>query len=191
MLLGLAGMVVPEIAPADVDAAMAGGVPIHAEAFTDSAGYTGGKGTGVILIWRPLADVWATLTRYDDRVEYIPRVKKLKVLGQQGNRVHVWQEIDAAVTTARFTAWYELDEKAHVIHWKLDPAAGDNTLRDVDGDYTLVAVDANRTLLSYQSTIDTAFHVPRAIQAYMTRKSLPELLGNIKKRVESGGKWKR
>lgn len=189
--LGLAGLVVPGLLPEDVDAAMAGGVPIHAEAFTDAAGFTCGKGAGVILIWRPIADVWATLTSYEDRVEYIPRLKKLKVLERAPGRARVWQEVDATVTTARYTAWYELDEKAHVIHWKLDPSAGDNTLRDVDGEYTMVAVDEGRTLLSYRSTVGTALHVPRAIQAYMTRKSLPDLLGNIKKRVESGGKWKR
>ena len=195
-LLGLAGVLLPGVAlpgvaATDIDAAMAGSVPIHAEAFADAGGFTAGKGAGVILIWRPISDVWATLAHYEDRAEYIPRLKKLKVLEQQPGRVRVWQEVDATVTTARFTAWYELDEKAHVIRWKLDPSATDNTLRDVDGAYTMVAVDDRRTLLSYRSTIGTALHVPRAIQAYMTRKSLPELLGNIKKRVESGGTWKR
>ena len=191
LLLGLAGLVVPGVLEADIDAAMQGKVPVHAEAFADAEGFTGGKSSGVILIWRPVADVWATLSHYDDRAEYVPRVKKVKVLEHPPGRVHVWQEIDATVATARYTAWYELDEKAHVIRWKLDRAAADNTLRDTEGDYTMVAVDAGRTLLSYHSTIDTQLHVPRAIQAYMTRKSVPALLGNIKKRVESSGTWKQ
>ena len=184
-------LVVAGLDPPEVDRAMNGGIPIRADAFKGASGGTAGRGQGAILIWRPIADVFATLARFDNRTEYIPRVKKIAVLEQQPNRVHVWQEIDATVTTARYTAWYELDPVAHVIRWKLDPNAGDNTLKAVEGDYTMIPVDAGRTILIYHTLVDSGLHVPKAIQAYMTKKSLPELLRNIKNRVESGGTWKR
>jgi hypothetical protein len=187
----MAALVIAGLDPQEVELALQGGIPIRADAFKGASGGTAGRGQGAILVWRPVADVFATLSHFDDRTEYIPRVKKVVVLEQRPERVHVWQEIDATVTTARYTAWYELDAAAHVIRWKLDTNAGDNTLKGVEGDYTMIPVDAGRTILIYRAVIDSGLHVPRSIQAYMTKKSLPELLRNIKNRVESGGTWKR
>jgi hypothetical protein len=177
--------------PKDVEAAMSGQLPVQADAFVGISGGTAGRGQGAVLIWRPIADVWATLTRFVDRPEYIPRLKKLKVLEQQPNRIRLWQEIDATVTTARYTAWYDLDAATHTIHWKLDPSAGDNTVKAVEGEYAMVAVDERRTLLVYRTTVDAGLHVPKGIQRYMTKRSVPDLLRNIKRRVESGGTWKQ
>ena len=191
MILVAIALAVAGLDAKDVEAAMAGQVPVHAEAFAGASGGTAGRGQASILVWRPLADVWTTLTRFEDRAEYIPRVKRLRVVERAPDRVLIWQEIDATVTTARYTAWYELDAAAHVIRWKLDPRASDNTVKAVEGDYTMVAVDERRTLLIYRTMIDAGLHVPQAIQRYMTKRSMPELLRNIKKRVESGGTWKR
>jgi hypothetical protein len=182
---------VPGLSDAEIAAARAGKVPTRTDSFVNARGKSAGRGVGAIVIERPVADVFATLSRYEDRAEYIPRLKSCVVLERQGDRLRVRQEIDATVTTARYTAWYHLDEGAHAIDWKIDPSAQDNTIADVEGDYRMVALEPGRTLLVYRSYVDSGLKVPRSIQSYMARRSIPDLLGAIKKRVESGGTWKK
>jgi carbon monoxide dehydrogenase subunit G len=179
------------LSDAEMRDALAGKVPTRSETFTTDSGKSAGRGLGAIVIERPIAEVWATLSRYDDRTEYIPRLKSVQVLERQPGRARIRQEIDATVTTARYTAWYRFDEATHTISWTLDKTASDNTVSGVEGDYRLSEVAPGRTLLVYRAYVDSGLKVPQSIQQYMQRRSMPDLLRAIKKRVESGGTWKR
>lgn len=171
--------------------ARAGKVPTRSESFVNAKGKSAGRGLGAIVIDRPAHEVWATLSHYEDRAEYIPRLKSIAVLERQPGRLRVRQEIDATVTTARYTAWYVLDEAALTISWTLDKSATDNTIAEAEGEYRMQVLDAGHTLLVYRTYVDSGLKVPQSIQSYMQRRSIPELMRNIKKRVESGGTWKR
>jgi carbon monoxide dehydrogenase subunit G len=168
-----------------------GKVPTRSEAFTTAAGKSAGRGLGAILVDRPIGEVWATLARYEDRAEYIPRLKSVAILERQPGRLRVRQEIDATVTTARYTAWYRFDEPTHTLSWTLDKSATGNTVAEVEGDYRLSELGPGRTLLVYRTYVDSGMKVPQSIQSYMQRRSIPDLLRAIKKRVESGGTWKK
>jgi uncharacterized membrane protein len=176
---------------AEMNDVLAGQVPARSEAFVNARGKSVGRGLGAIVIERPIADVWAILSHYEDRAEYIPRLKSVAVLDRQPGRLRVRQEIDATVTTARFTAWFQLDETGHAISWTLDKSAPDNTIVETEGEYRMTALAPGRTLLVYRTYVDSGLKVPQSIQSYMQRRSIPDLLRNIKKRVESGGTWKK
>jgi hypothetical protein len=169
----------------------AGGVPTRIEAFTNEHGHAAGRGWGAIVIERPVADVWATLAHCEDRAEYVPRLKSVTVLAREPQRLRVRQEIDATVTTARYVAWFRLDEAARTISWTLDKSAPENTVKQVDGDYRMAELSPSRTLLVYRAYVDSGLRVPMAIQSYMQKRSIPSLLRAIKRRVESGGTWKK
>ena len=173
----------------EVAAALRGEAPARTEAFTTATGKSAGRGVGAIAIERPLAAVWATLSKYEDRAEYIPRLEHVTVLDKQPSMVHARMEVDASVTTARYTAFFKLDDKAHVIHWSMDHAALDNTIADVDGEYCLFEISPSRTLVVYRTYVDAGRSVPSFVQGYMTRRSLPNLLHAVKSRVESGGRY--
>jgi carbon monoxide dehydrogenase subunit G len=176
---------------AELQKALAGDVPAHSESFTSSSGKAAGRGVGAVVIQRPLAEVWSTLARFDDRPEYIPRLKAIELLEQAPTRVRVLQIVDVGITTARTTLWFELDEAARSISWKLDGAASDNSVVAVEGDYRMLALSARETLLSYRTHIDTGLRIPQLVQSHLQKRALPELLRAIKKRVESDGTWKR
>lgn len=180
------GLTDPELATA-----LRGEVPVRTETFTAPTGKASGRGLGAIVIDRPLADVWAVMTRYEDKAEYQPRVDRVWVLDKQPDRLHVRMQVDATVTTVRYTAYFQLDHAAHTVHWTLDKAAPDNTVADIDGGYQLLEVTPTRTLVVYRTWVDSGRSVPRAIQDYMARKSIPNLLEAVKKRVESGGTWRK
>jgi hypothetical protein len=180
-----------ELTAADLRAVRAGEVPTRMESFSSPSGKAAGRGWGAILIERPLREVWTTLARWDDRAEYVPRLERLEVLATEPGRARVRQWADAGIRTAITTCWYELDEAAARIAWKLDEAAPDNTPADVDGDYRMAELEAERTLLVYRAYVDTGMRIPRAVQAFMQRRAIPELLRAVKKRVESGGTWRK
>jgi carbon monoxide dehydrogenase subunit G len=177
------------LSDAELVKVMSGAVVTRSEAFQTSDGKDAGRGIGAIVVWRPIADVWATLSRYEDRAEYIPRVKKVRVIDKSATRVHVWQAIDASVTTARFTAFFDLDATTHTIHWTLDRNVSDNTIKDVDGDYRLFELEDQKTLVVYRSYVDSGLKIPKSVQLYIAKKSIPDLMTAIKARVESGGTW--
>jgi hypothetical protein len=164
---------------------------VHTEIFTSPQGKTSGRGVGAIIIERPVSAVWATVSHYEDKAEYTPRLQRVAVLDKQLGLLHVYMEVDASVTTARYTAWFKLDETEHTIKWNLDHGAKSNTIADTEGEYRLFPVTPERTLAVYKTWVDSGHAVPRFIQEYMARKSLPNLLKALKMRVESGGLWRK
>jgi hypothetical protein len=171
--------------------ALKGDVPARIESFAATNGKAAGRGVGAIVIDRSIAEVWVTLSRYDDKAEYQPRVKQVTVLDRLPDRIHARFEIDASIMTARYTAWFVLDSRAHTIRWSLDTTAADNTIAAVDGDYHLFEVTPMQTLVVYRAYVDSGRAVPHSIQNYIARKSIPNLLRAVKKRVESGGTYKK
>jgi hypothetical protein len=180
------GLSEPELA-----LALRGQVPSRTERFTAPSGKSSGRGIGAIVIDRPIADVWAALIRYEDRAEYQPRVEKVWVLEKGPDQLKVRMQLDASVTTIRYTAIYKLDHAAHTIRWALDKSAPDNNVADIDGGYQLAEVTPQRTLVVSRSWVDSGRSVPRFIQDYVARRSIPDLLRAVKNRVESGGVWKK
>jgi hypothetical protein len=55
----------------------------------------------------------------------------------------------------------------------------------------MIAVSPAQTLLVHRSYVDTGLHITRAISDYMARRSIPDLLNAIKRRIESGGTWRK
>lgn len=184
----------PDLAPAELQAVLRGEVAARTEPFAGAGERAAGRGVGAVIINRPPAEVWATLSRFEDKAEYMPRVKAVDVLAREPRgsppRLRVRMTVDASVTTARYTAWFDLDEAAGSIRWRLDRAAPDNTIADAQGDYRLFQPSPGRTLLVYRSYVDTGRRVPAFIQRYMAMRSIPTLLKAIKSRVESGGRWR-
>jgi hypothetical protein len=189
LLLGLTAATPGGLTDDELARALRGEVLTRTESFVAPGGRSTGRGMGAILIERSLAEAWAVVARYDDKAEYLPRVEKSEVLERTPAELRVRMTVDASVTTARYTNRIALDESAHVVHWTLDKTAPGNTIADCDGEYRLVEIAPARTLLLYRTWVDTGRSVPRFIQDYMSRRSIPNLLRAIKRRVESGGAY--
>jgi carbon monoxide dehydrogenase subunit G len=175
----------------ELSKALAGDIPVHTETFASPTGKSAGRGVGAILIYKPIEEVWTHLSRYEDKAEYQPRVKSVTILEKQPDRLRAKFVVDASIMTAKYTAWYTFDPAAHVIHWTLDGTAGDNTIAATEGDYHLFEVEPGKTLVVYRSYVDSGRSIAQSIQNYFTRRAIPDLLKAVKKRVESGGTWKK
>ena len=175
----------------EVQAALSGQVPVRIEPFARPDGKTAGRGIGAITIDRSISEVWTTLVRFEDKAEYMPRIKSAEVLDKSPERLRVRMVVDASVTLARYTMIYQLDEPGHRLSWKLVHTVSDNTISEADGAYRADALAPGRTLVTYHSQVDTTRALPRFIQNYIARRSIPDLLRAVKKRVESSGLWRR
>ena len=191
ILLALLAVLGPVVGftPAEVDAALHGQVPVRIE--SQPGGKAAAHGLGAIVVERPLGEVWATISRFEDKTEYMPRLKSIVILGQTPADVRVVQTVDASVTSVHYTMLFHRDALGHILSWKLDHSVTDNGIADSEGEYRLYEIEPARTLITYKSFIDPGRSVPRFIQDYMARHSIPDLLRAIKKRVESGGQWKK
>lgn len=185
------GAPVGGLSDAELATALRGEVPVRSEAFTNAAGKAAGRGVGAIVIERPIAEVWASVSHYDDKAEYQPRVEKVEVLERRPGLLRVRMTVNASITTARYTGWYALDDKARTVRWRLDTEAEGNTISDMDGGYTMHELGPSRTLLVYRTYVDAGRAVPRFVQDFMARRSIPDLLRSIKRRIESGGTWRK
>lgn len=189
-VLALAGAVI-NLSDSDLAAAQRGQIPVRTETFNQPSGKAAGRGIGAVVVDRPLPEVWAVLTRFEDKAEYMPRLKSVTVLERQPGRLRVRMVVDASVLTTRYTAWYTMDQAAWTLSWDLDPSATDNGIAGAQGAYQLQSLAPGRTLVLYRGFVDSGRKVPRFIQDYMTRRSIPDVLRAIKSRVESDGRWRR
>jgi hypothetical protein len=181
----------PDVSAADLARVQRGEIVARIETTQSASGKAAGRGFGAIVIARPVAEVYATLARCDDRAEYMPRLKRIDILEQSATHVRLKQSIDASIKTAYSTLLLTLDAETTRISWALDKSAADNSVVDVAGDYRMIALASDRTLLVYRTYIDSGLKLPAIITNHLQKRAVPELLTAIKQRIESGGQYRK
>lgn len=192
MLLAYALMLslaTPPLTAPEIERVLQGEVLVRSEPAVTQAGKTAGYGVGAIEIDRSIEETWKVVANYEDKAEYQPRVDKCTVVSRKGNVLRVAMALNATIMTVSYTGVYTLDPVNHTVRWGLDRQATGNTIRDMDGGYTLIPVSKTRTILYFKTYVDSGRMVPRFVQNYFSVKAIPALLHAVKQRVETGGKW--
>jgi len=160
----------------------------HVQTKSDD-GETRGHGESAAIINKPIDQCWKILLEYDKMHLYFPRKTKSEVVEKEGNRVAVYKEFSFYVTSIKYTMDYFVDADAHRIDYKINKKYPSD-IKDTEGIFLFEKVDEKRTLFTYAVLkLDTGVKVPGFIQEYITSKDLPAVVLNVKKRIESGGKW--
>jgi len=172
---------------------LAGETPVRSETFTSKSGRSAGRAVGAIVVDRPAAAVFAVLARYEDKAEYMPRLERVTVLEKSDTQVRAIMEVDVTLRTVRYTGLFTVDEPSWTVSWTLDPAtsADEQGIAETEGQWQAFQIEPERTLLVYWTYVDSGRAVPKAIEGYLTTRSLPDLLAAVKRRVESGGAWSK
>ena len=169
----------------------AGEIVLSDYVFNDPAGEKKVAFEVTALIKATQEQVWSTVRDYDHFAEFMPRVKSCKAEKWDGGCAIVrydteilWATltyyINACATGSNRQVDFSLAQghksqiKATEGFWKLEPAP-----------------EGSGTILSYSAYIDTGVSLADFIAARASRQSLPEVLSNVRKRAESGGKWKK
>jgi hypothetical protein len=143
-----------------------------------------------LLFDQPIDRVWALLKQTDRQKDYLPHLKEAKIVeaNNDGNITDFMLKI--MFFNIRYRVDHKFENDRYRLTWHLDPNYK-NDLKELYGYYQLYKVDDTHTLARYGSKVDIGLLVPAFIEDTLTRKDLPTALGNVKKWVDSDGKFKK
>jgi len=133
-----------------------------------------------IVIHAPPEKVFAVITDYEKYPEFLPEVKKAKVEFGSGNVKEVTYTVDIKAKVITYTLKHTArppDELA----WTL---VRGEMMKGNDGAWILKAVPEG-TEATYKIDLKLGALVPSMVERLLAEQSLPGLLANFKKRIES------
>ena len=117
------------------------------------------KSTSTVVIDAPLADVQAALYSIESYPEWLSSIKKIDVIERDSqNRVTKAKlTIDAGMMKDRVVLDYDWSAEPASLSFTMDEA---DLLTQMDGTYTLKALDADSTQVTYELEIAVSMPVP-------------------------------
>jgi len=171
------------------------------------------RAVGVILIDAPPTKVWEVLEDWDSMGEFVPSLeyyRTLQVIESSGEGLSKRALIAGRLSVPLFGVSYTLDvkfnkaslrqdwqlvtkEKADVYKKKgVDikyPSAG---LKNIEGFEYIEPYDGGgKTIYYYAPIVESSIPLPGFAERAIVKSTLPGYIGAIKKRVESGGTYKK
>ena len=152
-------------------------------------GSTQGHGQASALIKAPAAECLRLFCEFDKHYQFFPRNKTSEVVESSATKVLVRKVYTFYMMNVEYTIAYSIDPGACRVDYHLDLSCP-HDIDDAAGFFHFEKIDDRRTLLTYAATrVDTGIKVPAFIRKYVTTRDLPAVVMNVKKRIESGGKW--
>ena len=117
------------------------------------------KSTSTVVIDAPLADVQAALFSIESYPEWLTSIKKVDVIERDGqNRVTKAKlSIDAGMMKDRVVLEYDWSAEPAILSFTMDEA---DLLTQMDGTYTLKALDSDSTQVTYELEVAVSMLVP-------------------------------
>ena len=138
----------------------------------------------------PLEETWRVLAQVDTQKEYLPRVDYCQLVDEGPRMKNVEFVVDATLIKVRYRVIHRFNPEENFFDWYLDPDFK-NELKRVDGFWKLYALSPQKTLARYGTRVNTGRMVPGWLERFFAKRDIPKALDAVRKRVESGGTWKR
>ncbi len=136
-----------------------------------------------VIVPRPAAEVWAVLVDFESRPRVLPNVSEARIERVEDNHAWVRQRVNVFLMQIRYTMIITLDPIHGLITCVLDRASPHNVL-DTSGSWQVFPYSASATLLLSRDRIDTGKRVPRMIENYLVKQSLPRMMISLRDEVE-------
>jgi hypothetical protein len=157
----------------------------------DERGALKGSGQSMVLVNAPIDKCWEIFTQFNKQQEYWPRKTGSGVLEQGPGFALVLKQFKFAGAKVSYVVKYLIDEENHSIDYEIDKSRP-HDIKDAAGSFCFEKIDSDTTLFIYQVTrMDTGIFVPEFIREALQKRDLPAVAENVKKRIESGGTWKK
>jgi ribosome-associated toxin RatA of RatAB toxin-antitoxin module len=140
------------------------------------------KSVSTVLIDAPLADVQAALFEIGSYPEWLSSIKKADVIERDGeNRVlKAKLAIDAGMMKDRVTLDYDWSAAPATLSFTMDEA---DLLTQMDGTYSLKAIDADTTQVTYELTVAVSLPVPSMMITKAQQQTIDAALKELAERV--------
>jgi ribosome-associated toxin RatA of RatAB toxin-antitoxin module len=154
-------------------------------------GNRAGRGLAYIRIKGTPDDVWKQVLDYDRYIDFYPYVEYSKLYKQEGSLYFAKFTLNMAkVAKITYHCRHVFDKEAATLTWTLDDTQ-ENEFKKTIGFWKIWKVSDTESLLCYSIYIDSGRFVPGFIQNLATGYGLTTVAESMKKRVESGGTYKR
>ena len=140
------------------------------------------KSLSTVVIDAPLADVQAALFAIGSYPEWLSSIKKVDVIDRDGeNRVvKAKLAIDAGMMKDRVTLDYDWSAAPATLSFTIDEA---DLLTQMDGTYSLKAIDADTTQVTYELTVAVSLPVPSMMITKAQKQTIDAALKELAERV--------
>jgi ribosome-associated toxin RatA of RatAB toxin-antitoxin module len=140
------------------------------------------KSLSTVVIDAPLADVQAALFEIGSYPEWLSSIKKVDVIDRDGeNRVvKAKLAIDAGMMKDRVTLDYDWSAAPATLSFTIDEA---DLLTQMDGTYSLKAIDADTTQVTYELTVAVSLPVPSMMITKAQKQTIDAALKELAERV--------
>lgn len=140
------------------------------------------KSVSTVIIDAPLADVQQALFEIGSYPEWLTSIKKVDVLERDGqNRVvKATLAIDAGMMKDRVTLDYNWSASPSILTFSMDEA---DLLTQMDGSYSLKAIDTDTTQVTYELTVAVGLPVPAMMITKAQQQTIDAALKELAERV--------
>jgi ribosome-associated toxin RatA of RatAB toxin-antitoxin module len=117
------------------------------------------KSTSTVIVDAPLADVQAALFSIESYPEWLSSIKKVEVLERddQNRVIKAKLSIDAGMMKDRVVLEYDWSSAPATLSFSMDEA---DLLTQMDGTYSLKAIDSESTQVTYDLEVAVSMPVP-------------------------------
>jgi carbon monoxide dehydrogenase subunit G len=139
--------------------------------------------TASVEVEAPLAEVAAALSNIAAYPTWLTSIKKVDVeeSDAEGRVVKATVSIDAGVMKDRATLVYDWSSAPAEITFSLDEA---DLMTAMDGKYTLKAIDADTTLVTYELGVELSLPVPRMMISKTEKSTIDQALKELQAQFE-------
>lgn len=139
--------------------------------------------TATVIIEGPIAEVAARLIDLTSYPEWLSSIKKVEVAESDsaGRATKATLAIDAGVMKDRATLIYDYSAAPDEISFSLDEA---DLMTAMDGKYSLKALDADSTQVTYQLGVELSLPVPRMMIAKTEKTTIDLALKELAAQFE-------
>jgi ribosome-associated toxin RatA of RatAB toxin-antitoxin module len=140
------------------------------------------KSTSTVIIDASLADVQAALFDIATYPEWLSSIKKAEVIESdgEGRALKAKLSIDAGMMKDRVTLDYDWSAAPASLSFTMDEA---DLLTQMDGTYTLKAIDEDSTQVTYELTVAVSLPVPSMMITKAQQQTIDAALKELAARV--------
>ena len=136
------------------------------------------KSTSTVIIEAPLADVQAALFSIGSYPVWLSSIKKVDVIERDSQErvTKAKLSIDAGVMKDRVVLDYDWSAAPTTLSFSMDEA---DLLTQMDGSYTLKAIDADSTQVTYELEVAVSLPVPSMMITKTQQKTIDDALKEL------------
>jgi ribosome-associated toxin RatA of RatAB toxin-antitoxin module len=187
-----AGPVSSKLSAADMEKLKAGQIIARSDI---KAGNESGAGVAFGIIKCTPEEFWKTIFDHEHYTEFYPRLKKIQIVSRDNSKAVITFWMDVTLTTMEYTTIGIVTPDRLRMTWSQDDGKPHKYFKKNDGYWQLEVLDGGLLLVEYKVDVGLDLGVfssaATKIVNLMAKDDLPEVVDATRKRIESGGTWKR